>query len=104
MNGMNSTRRFYSHKPLRILLLHSNVSEMLSTIYEWSVQHIKNVFEAKSEDECLRAMNETFAQDIDFTSNGKQLGHSELKRFVLGMVSSSAALLSCTPPRFRVFG
>ena len=62
---------------------------MLSSIYEWSIEHIKNVFEAKSEDECLRALDETFSQNIDFTTNGKQLTHADLRRFVLTMVTTS---------------
>ena len=63
---------------------------MLPTIYEWSVQHIQNVFEAKSEDECIRALDETFSQDIEFTTNGKLLCRADLERFVLTMVTTSA--------------
>ncbi|KAF7791746.1 hypothetical protein EIP86_002770 [Pleurotus ostreatoroseus] len=62
---------------------------MLSTIYEWSVEHIKNVFEAKSEDECIKALDETFSQHIDFSTNGKQLNRADLQRFVLSMVQLS---------------
>ena len=64
-------------------------NKMLPTIYEWSVSHIQNVFEAKSEDECIRALDETFSQNIDFTTNGKQLGRADLQRFVLTMVNAS---------------
>lgn len=62
---------------------------MLPTIYEWSVEHIRRVFEAKSEDECRRAINDTFARDVDFISNGKQLSQLDLQRFVLSMVAGS---------------
>lgn len=62
---------------------------MLPTLYEWSVAHIQNVFEAKSEDECLRAIDETFSRCIEFIANGKQLNRAELERFVLSMVESS---------------
>lgn len=62
---------------------------MLSTIYEWSIEHIRNVFEAKSEDECLRAIDDTFSQAIEFITNGKQLGRADLQRFIVSMVSSS---------------
>lgn len=62
---------------------------MLSTIYEWSLQHIRDVFEAKSEDECLRAIDQTFSRNIDFSTNGKQLSQADLRCFVLSMVSSA---------------
>ncbi|PSS36764.1 hypothetical protein PHLCEN_2v1395 [Hermanssonia centrifuga] len=62
---------------------------MLPTLYDWSVEHIKNVFEAKSEDECLRAIHATFSQNIDFSTNGKQLCQLDLQRFILSMVSGS---------------
>lgn len=62
---------------------------MLSTIYEWSVEHIRRVFEAKSEDEARRAMDATFARDVDFSTNGKQLAHADLERFVLAMLAAS---------------
>lgn len=62
---------------------------MLPTIYEWSVHHIKNVFEAKSEDECIRAIDATFSHNIEFTTNGKQLDRADLQHFVLTMVNAS---------------
>lgn len=62
---------------------------MLPTIYEWSVEHIRNVFEAKTEEECAKAIDDTFSQHIDFSTNGKQLNRSDLHRFVLSMVVSS---------------
>lgn len=62
---------------------------MLPTLYDWSVEHIRRVFEAKSEDECLRALDDTFARDGDFASNGRTLGRRDLQRFVLAMVSAS---------------
>ena len=63
---------------------------MLPTIYDWSVTHIQTVFEAKSEDECIRAIDETFSQNIEFTTNGKLLCRADLQRFVLTMVTTSA--------------
>ena len=59
------------------------------TIYEWSVAHIRAVFEAKSEDACRRALGETFAPELDFVTNGKPLAHADLARFVLAMVVGS---------------
>lgn len=62
---------------------------MLPTLYEWSMEHIQNVFEARSEDECQRAIDNTFSQYIEFMSNGKQLCRADLQKFVLSMVASS---------------
>ncbi|KAI0685959.1 hypothetical protein BC835DRAFT_1288927 [Cytidiella melzeri] len=62
---------------------------MLPTLYQWSIEHIKNVFEAKSEDECQVAIDETFSQGIEFMSNGKQLCRADLQKFVLSMVMAS---------------
>ena len=62
---------------------------MFPTIYEWSVEHIRDVFEAKSEDECIKALDDTFSQHIDFSTNGKQLSRTDLQRFVLSMVHMS---------------
>ncbi|KAI0783943.1 hypothetical protein BC629DRAFT_1582515 [Irpex lacteus] len=62
---------------------------MLATLHEWSIEHISDVFEAKSEDECLRAIDHTFSQHIEFMSNGKQLCRADLQKFVLSMVMGS---------------
>lgn len=62
---------------------------MLPTLYDWSISHIQNVFEAKSEDECLRAIDHTFSRGIEFIANGKQLNRTELQRFILSMAMSS---------------
>lgn len=69
--------------------LSSPPNTMLPTIYQWSVEHIRRVFEAKSEDECRRAIHDTFSHDIDFITNGKQLTNLDLQRFILSMVAGS---------------
>lgn len=67
---------------------------MVSTIYEWSISHIKTVFEAKTEDACLRAIDDTFSHGIEATVNGKPLSRMELQRFVLSMVKLSGYRLN----------
>ncbi|KAI0091051.1 hypothetical protein BDY19DRAFT_886416 [Irpex rosettiformis] len=62
---------------------------MLATLHEWSIDHISHVFEAKSEDECLQALDDTFSPHIEFMSNGKQLSPLDLHKFVLSMVITS---------------
>ncbi|KAI0077777.1 hypothetical protein K474DRAFT_1661188 [Panus rudis PR-1116 ss-1] len=66
----------------------------IPSIYSWSIDHIKAVFEAKSEDECLRAIEETFSHHIDVSVNGKELSRPELQKFVLTMVKTSGYRLS----------
>jgi len=67
---------------------------MYSSIYAWSIDHIKTVFEAKTEDECIRAIDDTFSHAIDVTVNGKALSRMELQRFVLNMLGSSGYRLA----------
>ncbi|THH29992.1 hypothetical protein EUX98_g4187 [Antrodiella citrinella] len=67
---------------------------MYSSIYTWSIDHIKTVFEAKTEDECIRAIDDTFSHAIDVTVNGKALSRMELQRFVLNMLGSSGYRLA----------
>ena len=62
---------------------------MLPTFYSWSIEHIKSVFEAKSERDCLRALDETFSQRLEFTFNGAPLPRVGLQKIVLGMVQAS---------------
>lgn len=67
---------------------------MFSSIYSWSIDHIKNVFEAKTEEDCIRAIDDTFSHAIEVTVNGKHLSRMELQRFVLSMVGSSGYRLN----------
>ena len=61
----------------------------LSSIYEWSIDHIKHVFEAKTEEDSLEAIDDTFSHHIEIIMNGKELSRGELQKFVLAMVKSS---------------
>ncbi|EMD33958.1 hypothetical protein CERSUDRAFT_125705 [Gelatoporia subvermispora B] len=67
---------------------------MLTSFYAWSVEHIKSVFEAKSEIDCLRALDETFSQRVEFTFNGTQLSRYSLQQVVLSMVQGSGFRLA----------
>lgn len=79
----------YSHIILTPYKTPLTSTKMLATLHEWSIEHISDVFEAKSEDECLRAIDHTFSQHIEFMSNGKQLCRADLQKFVLSMVMGS---------------
>ena len=67
---------------------------MLCTFRTWSIEHIKSVFEAKSERDCLQALNETFSEKLDFTFNGSQVPRVELRETVLEMLESSGFCLN----------
>lgn len=62
---------------------------MFSSFEDWSVEHIRSVFEAKSEDECRSAIENTFTSDIEFVANGAKLNLPQLTQFVLTMVTTS---------------
>ena len=55
---------------------------MLSTFYAWSIEHIKRVFEAKSERDCLEALDATFSERLEFTFNGSPLPRVGLEQHV----------------------
>ncbi|RPD59605.1 hypothetical protein L227DRAFT_611830 [Lentinus tigrinus ALCF2SS1-6] len=67
---------------------------MLSTFYSWSIEHIKNVFEAKSERDCLKALDDTFSQRLEFTFNGSPLPRVGLQKIVLAMLQNSGFCLN----------
>ncbi|KAH9945017.1 uncharacterized protein BXZ73DRAFT_73246 [Epithele typhae] len=62
---------------------------MLPTFSSWSMEHIKRVFEAKSELDCLHALDDTFSQRLEFTFNGAPLPRVGLQKLVLGMVQTA---------------
>ncbi|KAH9950009.1 hypothetical protein B0H21DRAFT_777039 [Amylocystis lapponica] len=57
-------------------------------------EHIKRVFEAKTESECRRALDDTFSQRMEFTMNGTSLPRAGLLRTVLSMVENSGFRLT----------
>lgn len=62
---------------------------MLSSLSQWSQQHIRAVFEAPTEQDSLQAMQETFSPSIKANLNGKPLGFAEIRNMVLLMRNSS---------------
>lgn len=57
----------------------------LSSLTEWSKEHICAVFESSNTDESLKAIQETFSTSINATLNGKQLGYDEIVQMVIAM-------------------
>lgn len=62
---------------------------MFLSLENWTVEHICSVFEARSEDDCRDAIENTFAHDIEFFMNGTKYGLPQLAQFVLAMVTTS---------------
>ncbi|KAI8980075.1 hypothetical protein BD414DRAFT_109261 [Trametes punicea] len=67
---------------------------MLTSFYTWSCEHIKKVFEAKSERDCLQALEETFSERLEFTFNGSPLPRVGLQKIVLAMLQTSGFRLN----------
>ncbi|KAH9915130.1 uncharacterized protein B0H18DRAFT_1042694 [Fomitopsis serialis] len=67
---------------------------ILPTFYAWSREHIQRVFEAKTSADCLRALDDTFAQNIELTLNGSPIPRTYLQSAIMGMVESSGFRLS----------
>ena len=67
---------------------------MLPTFYAWSTEHIRRVFEAKSENDCLKALDDTFSQRLEFTFNGSPLPREGLQKIVLAMLQASGFCLN----------
>src|SRR5277367_1509448 len=66
----------------------------LSSFREWSIDHITNIFETPSDDDCLRYIRETFADDVTATINGSPLPRQGIDTLVHAMRTSSETGLS----------
>jgi hypothetical protein len=67
----------------------TSTTSQLSSLSEWSAQHIKDVFESASDEESLRAIKATFADNIAATINGSPLPRAAIDHLVLAMRKSS---------------
>ncbi|KAG6857378.1 hypothetical protein H0H87_004740 [Tephrocybe sp. NHM501043] len=61
----------------------------LPSLTEWSVRHIRDIFEASTDEQSLRAISTTFAEDVDGSVNGAPLSREGIKQLVLAMRKSS---------------
>ena len=57
----------------------------LGSLIEWSISHIREVFEARSDDDALRAIESTFAERLEGTVNGAPLSRPQVAQMVLAM-------------------
>jgi hypothetical protein len=53
------------------------------------MQHIKEVFEAPSDEESLQALDSTFSRTVDASVNGKPIQYRDLQKMVLGLRTNS---------------
>ncbi|KAK7032284.1 hypothetical protein VNI00_013243 [Paramarasmius palmivorus] len=58
---------------------------MLCSLTEWSINHIRDVFEAPSDEEALRAIEQTFSLSVTATLNGSPLPREGIIKLVLSM-------------------
>lgn len=63
----------------------------LSSLTQWSQEHIRAIFESPSNEESIQAVDETFSSDITAMLNGKQIGQSEIKQLVCSMRAESSS-------------
>ncbi|KAG6821312.1 hypothetical protein H0H93_000173 [Arthromyces matolae] len=61
----------------------------LCSLSDWSKRHIRDVFEAPTDEQSLRAISETFSEDVDATVNGAPLTREGIQEVVLAMRRSS---------------
>lgn len=65
-------------------------SKELSSLTQWSQEHVRAIFESSSDEESIQAIEETFSGDIKAMVNGKQVGRQEIKQLVLSMRAESS--------------
>ena len=60
-------------------------SLQLTSLTQWSQEHIRDVFESSSDENSAKAVEQTFSKSINATINGRQLGYAAIKHLVLSM-------------------
>lgn len=61
----------------------------LSSLTQWSQEHVRAIFESSTNEEFIQAVEETFSSDIKATVNGKQVGRHEIKQSALSLRAES---------------
>ncbi|KAF9446140.1 hypothetical protein P691DRAFT_709115 [Macrolepiota fuliginosa MF-IS2] len=69
-------------------------SPSLTSLTAWSMQHMHNIFEAPSDEEALRAIDETFAKNIEASANGKPVRYNDIIGMVLALRKGSRLKVS----------
>lgn len=63
----------------------TNHASNLCSLSDWSIHHIRDVFEARTDEQSLRAISTTFSDDVDATVNGAPLSREGINQMVLAM-------------------
>ncbi|KAK7463388.1 hypothetical protein VKT23_006743 [Stygiomarasmius scandens] len=69
----------------------SKTYSRLPTLTEWSVDHIRAVFEAPTDSHALQAISETFSTSLSASVNGRPLNRSGVENLVLAMRRDAAS-------------
>ncbi|TFK60983.1 hypothetical protein BDN72DRAFT_850056 [Pluteus cervinus] len=64
----------------------------LCSLSDWSIQHIQDVFEARTDEQALRAIAATFSEKIHITMNGARIPREGLIHSVLSLRKGSSGL------------
>jgi len=70
----------------------NNVAK-LSSLSEWSVQHIRDIFEARTDEQSLRSIDATFSDSVNASINGGMLSREGINQLVLAMRKGSTGEL-----------
>lgn len=64
-------------------------TKKLSSLTQWSKEHIRAIFESPSDEQSTQAVDETFSSDMKAIANGRQVGLPEIKQLVLSIRAES---------------
>ena len=63
----------------------------LSPLKQWSQEHIRNIFESRSDTEAMLAIEQTFATSMRGKINGKDLAYKDVKHLVQAIRNTSSS-------------
>lgn len=66
----------------------------LTSLTSWSMQHIHDIFEAPSDDDALRALDATFARNVEASVNGKPIHYNDIQGMVMMLRKGSKLRVS----------
>jgi len=61
------------------------MNKQLTSLTQWSQEHIRDVFVSVSDEDSEKAVEQTFSKSINATVNGRQLGYAAIKSLVSSM-------------------
>ena len=59
------------------------MSISLSSLTQWSHEHIAKIFTSTNDEDCLQALRDTFSRDVRAKLNDIQIGFDDIKRSVM---------------------